>query len=82
MPQTSVLKRGQVLNLSCVNYFFIIMQKNTHFHKKGFALGLVLRVRVFGTQKINGLLSGIVQVRVVLNRLCLLSTFSKSSLEL
>ena len=23
----------------------------THFHKKGFALGLVLRVRVFGTRK-------------------------------
>ena len=24
---------------------------NTHFHKKGCALGLILRVRVFGTRK-------------------------------
>ena len=23
----------------------------THFHEKGFALGLILKVRVFGTQK-------------------------------
>ena len=49
MPQASVLKRGQVQNLS-YEIFFIIMQK-THFHKKGFALGLVLRVSVFGTRK-------------------------------
>ena len=83
MLQAPVLKQGQMQKLSCVNYFFIIMQKkNTHFHKKGFTLGLVLRVKVFETQKINGLFSGIIQVRVVLNMVCLLSTFSKSSLEL
>ena len=27
------------------------MQKKPHFHEKSFALGLVLRVRVFGTRK-------------------------------
>jgi len=29
---------------------FILMQI-THFHNKGFALGLILKVRVFGTRK-------------------------------
>ena len=38
-------------NLSCVNMFHYDAKKKTHFHKKGFALGLVLRVRVFGTRK-------------------------------
>ena len=50
MLQASVLKRGQVLNLSCENDFYYHANK-THFHKKGFALGLALRVRVFGTRK-------------------------------
>ena len=30
---------------------FYYHANKTHFHKKGFALGLVLRVRVFGTRK-------------------------------
>ena len=30
---------------------FYYHANKTHFHKKGFALGLILRVRVFGTQK-------------------------------
>ena len=29
MPQASVSKRGKVQNLSCENYFFIIMQINS-----------------------------------------------------
>ena len=37
-------------NLSCENDFFIIMQIKLIF-TSGFALGLVLRVRVFGTRK-------------------------------
>ena len=32
------------------NYFYSQTSK-THFHKKGFALRLVLRVKVFGTGK-------------------------------
>ena len=32
-------------NLSCEMIFYYYVNK-THFHKKGFALGLVLRVRV------------------------------------
>ena len=32
-------------------WFFILMQINSHFHKKGCALGLILKVRVFGTRK-------------------------------
>ena len=35
MPQASVLKRGQVQNLSCENDFYYFANK-THFHKKGF----------------------------------------------
>ena len=31
--------------------FFYYHANKTHFHNKGFALGLVLRVRVFGTRK-------------------------------
>ena len=31
--------------------FFILMHKQTHFHKKGCAPRLILKVRVFGTQK-------------------------------
>ena len=30
---------------------FVIVQKKTHFHKKGFAFSLILKVRVFGTRK-------------------------------
>ena len=30
---------------------FIVMQKKTHFHKKGCAPSLILKVRVFGTRK-------------------------------
>ena len=33
------------------NVIFIFMQINLNFHKKGFALGLLLKVRVFGTLK-------------------------------
>ena len=53
MPQASVLKRGQVQNLSCENDFYYHANK-THVHKKGFALRLVLRVRVLELG--NGLL--------------------------
>ena len=34
-----------------VKRFFYYRANKTHFHKKGFALGLVLRVRVYGTRK-------------------------------
>ena len=37
------LKRAQVQNLSCENDFFYYHENKTHFHKEGFALGLVLR---------------------------------------
>ena len=50
MLQASVSKQGQVQKLSCKNDFYYHENK-THFHKKGFALGLVLIERVFGTQK-------------------------------
>ena len=51
-PDATVLKRGQVENLSYENDFLLLYHANkTHFHKKGFALGHVLRVRVFGTRK-------------------------------
>ena len=43
--------RGQVQNLSCENDFFYYHANKTNFHKKGFSLGLVLRVRDFGTRK-------------------------------
>ena len=49
MSQASVLKRGQVQTF-LMKFFFYHAYK-THFHKKGFALGLVLRVRVFVTRK-------------------------------
>ena len=52
MPQTSVLKRDQVQNLSCtVKMIFYYHANKTNFHKKGLALGLFLRVGVFGTRK-------------------------------
>ena len=31
--------------------FFYSLANKTHFHKKGWALGLILKVRVFGTRK-------------------------------
>ena len=34
-----------------MNFFFIFMQINFFFHKKGFALGIVLKGRVFETWK-------------------------------
>ena len=46
MPQASVLKRGQVQNVSCEMIF-----SDHANHKKGFTHGLVLRVRVVGTRK-------------------------------
>ena len=66
MPQASVLKRGQVQNHSCesdfslsfffyhfflLSFFFYYHANKTHFHKKGFAHGLVLRESVFGSRK-------------------------------
>ena len=40
-------------NLSCENDFFSYYHVNkAYFHKKGFALDLVLRVRFFGTRKL------------------------------
>ena len=33
------------------NDFFYSHANRTHFHEKGFALGLVVKVRVFGTRK-------------------------------
>ena len=47
MRKASVLKRGQVQNLFCVNDFYYHANK-THFHKNGFEFGLVLKVRIFG----------------------------------
>ena len=51
MPQASVLKRGQVQKTFLVKMIFYYNANKTHFYKKGFTLGLVLRVRVFGTRK-------------------------------
>ena len=38
-------------NVSCAKLFFYYHANKTHFHKKGFPLGLVLRERIFGTRK-------------------------------
>ena len=35
----------------CKLFFIIMQKKKTHFHRKGFPLGLFLRMRVFGTRK-------------------------------
>ena len=39
-----------------IEIIYIIMPVKTHFHEKGCALGLVLKVRIFGTRKlpVNG----------------------------
>ena len=56
MPQSSVLKRGQVQTF-LVKMIFYYHANKTHFfkksenNKKSFALGLVLRVSVFGTRE-------------------------------
>ena len=50
MPQASVLKRGQV-QVFLVKMIFYYHAKKTHFHKKGFAPDLVLKVGVFETRK-------------------------------
>ena len=47
MPQDSILKQGQVQNLSCENDFFFYHANKTHFDKKGFALGLVFKSEGF-----------------------------------
>ena len=43
-----------------MNIIFYSRANKTHFHKKGFALSLVLKARVFGTWKwpIEGMLEG------------------------
>ena len=46
----SLVKQDQVQNLSCENEFICMIIKN-HFHKKGFALGLVLKQRLAASRK-------------------------------
>ena len=53
MPQASVLKRDHV-QIFLVKMIFYYHANKTHFHKKGFALDLVLRERVLELR--NGLL--------------------------
>ena len=50
MPQASVLNEAKCKTFLMKIIFYYHVNK-THFHQKGFALGLVLRMRVFGTQK-------------------------------
>ena len=47
----SLLKRGQVQNLSCENEFYLHDNKKNHFHKKGFVLGIVLKQRLAASRK-------------------------------
>ena len=56
MPQASVDEAKCKTFLVKMTFYY--HANKTHFHKKGFARGLVLRVRVFGTLKcpIDGLL--------------------------
>ena len=49
MPQTSLSKVGRKGKTFLVKMIFYYHEIKTHFHKKGFALGLVLRLGVFGT---------------------------------
>ena len=54
VPFASVSKRFQVLNLSHVNQFYLQVHSKanqTHFHMKGFALGLALKQRQKATRK-------------------------------
>ena len=52
VPRASVSKQGYVLSLALIReLFFILMLSKSHFHKKDCALGLILKVRVFGTWK-------------------------------
>ena len=50
MPRASVLNEAKCKTF-LVKMIFYYHANKTHFHKNGFALGLVLRVRVFGTRK-------------------------------
>ena len=50
VPRASVSKRGWVVILWYDNDFSFSC-KESHFHKKGCALALILKVRVFGTRK-------------------------------
>ena len=65
MPEASVLKRGQVQTF-LVQIIFYYHANKTHFHKKGFALGLVLRVRGFGTRKWPIMLLNTAEYRLIL----------------
>ena len=53
LPQASVSKQGKyyckAIYMEMIFYSHDI--KLTHFHKKGFALSLILKVTVFGTRK-------------------------------
>ena len=51
MPQASVLNEARRKTFLVKMFFLYYHANKTNFHKKGFALGLVLRVRVFGTRK-------------------------------
>ena len=50
IPRASVSKRGWVVSLWYDNDFSFSC-KESHFHKNGCALALILKVRVFGTRK-------------------------------
>ena len=58
---------------------FIPMQNRTHFHKKGFALNLLLKARVFGIRKWP-ILMILVQARETLNQKNIASTNTASAL--
>ena len=50
VPRASISKRGWVVSLWYDNDFSFSC-KESHFHKNGCALALILKVRVFGTRK-------------------------------
>lgn len=69
-PQ-SVLKWEEVRSLRCENSVLFLSKKPSHFHDKGFgpfALGLILRGRVFGIQKWPVILSS--QMHTILCLCC------------
>ena len=50
-PRASASKRGQVRSLQDLKMIFHSHANKTHFCRKARALGLILKVRVFGTRK-------------------------------
>ena len=49
-PRASVGKRGFKCSAFHIEMIFHSHANKTHFHNKGCALGLILKVRVFGTR--------------------------------